>query len=63
MHQVAQEGALWPSVMITLGPCWRKVRLNLALIVALSDVGSHININVTSCMAQLKLHWLSYSLN
>ena len=25
---MAQEGALWPSVMITLGPCWRKVKLN-----------------------------------
>ena len=25
---MVQEGALWPSVMITLGPCWRKVQLN-----------------------------------
>ena len=24
-YQMAQEGALWPSVMITLGPCWHKV--------------------------------------
>ena len=35
--------------------------------VALSDVGSHININVIyiviSCMAQLKLYWPNYSLN
>ena len=36
---------------------------NIALVVALSDAGSHINIIVTSCMVQLKLYWLSYSLN
>ena len=30
MHQMAQEGALWPSVMVTLGPCWHKVKLNWA---------------------------------
>ena len=29
-HQMAQEGALWPSVMITLGPCWHKVKLSWA---------------------------------
>ena len=48
---MAQEGALWPSVMITLGPCWRKVKLNWAnlRVVALSDVGSHTNINVIHC--------------
>ena len=28
-HQMAQEGALWPSVMITLGLCWRTVKLHL----------------------------------
>ena len=29
-YQMAQEGALWPSVVITLGPCWRKVKLSWA---------------------------------
>ena len=29
MHQMAQEGAQWPSV-ITLEPCWYKVKLNWA---------------------------------
>ena len=63
MHQMVQEGAVWSSVMITLGPCWCKVNLNwdniAIMVVALSDAGSHINI----IMAQLKLYWLSYSLN
>ena len=27
---MVQEGALWPSVMITLGLCWCKVKLNWA---------------------------------
>ena len=26
-YQMAQEGAQWPSVMIILGPHWRKVKL------------------------------------
>ena len=25
-HQIAQEGALWPSAMIRLGPNWHKVK-------------------------------------
>ena len=29
-YQMVQEGALWPSVMITFGPCWRKVKLSWA---------------------------------
>ena len=45
-HQMAQKGALWPSVMIAFGPCWYKVKLNWANIanvgiyVALLDVTS-----------------------
>ena len=30
VHQIIQEGAVLPSVMITLGPAWRKVRNNNA---------------------------------
>ena len=59
--QIVQEGALWPSVMITLGPAWHKVTIMLML-VALLNVGSqkmYIDINVTDCMVQLKLYWLS----
>ena len=37
MHQIAQEGALWSSVMITLGPCWRKVKLNIGPILPISS--------------------------
>ena len=29
-HQMVQEGTMWPSVMITLEPCWHKVKLNWA---------------------------------
>ena len=43
-HQMAQEGAPWPSVMITLGPCWRKVKLNWANTAIGRDVASQINI-------------------
>ena len=64
-HQMAQEGALWPSIMITLG---RKVKLHWANIANdSSTIGCwqlDININVIhTYMVQLKLYWLSYSLN
>ena len=36
-HQMAKEGALWPSVMITLGPCWCKVKLHWANIANVSS--------------------------
>ena len=29
-----QKGALWPSVMVTFGPCWHKVKLNQPILVA-----------------------------
>ena len=66
MYQIVQEGALWPSVMITLGPAWRKVTI-MPMLVALLNVGSqkvYISINVTGCMVQLKLlaQLRSYSL-
>ena len=66
MHQMAQEAALWPSVMTTLGPCWRKGKLNWANIAIGSMLAAILILMlyiVTSCMAQLKLYWLSYSLN
>ena len=25
-HQIAQEGALWPSAMIRFGPHWHKLK-------------------------------------
>ena len=27
-HQMLQEGALWPSVMIRFGPHWRNSKIN-----------------------------------
>ena len=37
---MAQEGALWLSLMVTLGPCWHKG----PMLVAPSDVGSNISV-------------------
>ena len=33
MHQMAQEGALWPSVMIRFGPHWCNSKITWANIV------------------------------
>ena len=47
-----QEGALWPTVMITLEPYWCKVKLNwpniASGIVALLDY-INTNVNVIHC--------------
>ena len=41
---MAQEGTMWPNVMIRLGPHWHKVKLKkgqyYSLVVAVVDVGS-----------------------
>ena len=39
---MVQEGALWPSVMITFGPHWQRVKL--------------LMLYIASCMAVLKLY-------
>ena len=40
-HQMAQEGALWPSSVIRLGPHWRNNKMRWANIVhAVLDVGT-----------------------
>ena len=28
VHQMTQEDALWPTVMIIFGPSWRKIKLS-----------------------------------
>ena len=39
MHQMALEGALWPSGVIRLGPHWRSIKITWANIVrAVLDV-------------------------
>ena len=41
MHQMAQESALWPSVMIRFGPHWCNSKIIWANIVnAVLDVGT-----------------------
>ena len=41
VHQMAQEGALWPSVMIRFGPHWRNSKITWANIVnAVLDFGT-----------------------
>ena len=35
--QMAQKSALWPSIMTTFGPCWRKVKLSWANIANVSS--------------------------
>ena len=54
-HQMAQESALWPSVMIiTLGPCWHKVKLNWDNIAnGSSTIGFY---NTRKCILVLMLH-------
>ena len=40
-HQMVQEGALWPSVMIIFGPHWRSSKITWANIAhAVLDVGT-----------------------
>ena len=33
MHQMAQKGALWPSIMIRFGPHWHNSKITWANIV------------------------------
>ena len=63
MHQMAQEGALWPSVMIRFGPHWHNSKItwanivNVVLDLALKSI---IVLNmveaVKNTLAQLKLN-------
>ena len=42
-HQMAQEGALWPSSVIRLGPHWRNSKIrwaNINIAHAMLDVGT-----------------------
>ena len=65
-HQMAQEGALWPSVMIRFGLHWRNSKITWANIVnAVLDFGSKSIIVLpilNMVLEQLKIHWLSKSL-
>ena len=41
VHQMVQEGALWPSSVMRLGPHWRNSKITLANTVhAVLDVGT-----------------------
>ena len=51
---MTHQGALWPSVMITLGPHWRKVKI-LPMLAARKCILILMLYIVTSCIAQLKL--------
>ena len=60
-HQMAQEGALWPSSVIRLGPHWCNSKIRWANIVhAVLDVGTGYHNKVT--IVQLKTQWLTHSL-
>ena len=49
VHQMAQEGALWPSVMIRFGPHRCNSKITWANIVnAVLDVGTKKHNNVTN---------------
>ena len=53
-HQKVQEDGLWPSVVITLGPCWHKVKLNWANIAnGSSTIGFY---NTRKCILILMLY-------
>ena len=46
-HQMAQEGALWPGSVISLGPHWRNSKITWANIVhAVLDVGTEKTIQL-----------------
>ena len=48
-HQTAQEGALWPNIMIRLGPHWHKVMgqyCQLLVLVAVLMLAAKKHINV-----------------
>ena len=48
-HQMAQKGALWPSVMIRFGPHWHNSKITLANIVnAVLDFGTKKYNSVTN---------------
>ena len=48
-RQMAQEGALWPSVMIRFGPHWRNSKIAWANIVnAVLDFGTKMYNSVTN---------------
>ena len=66
-HQMAQEGALWPSVMIRFGPHWHNSKITWANIVnAVLDFGtkkynSVTNIKHTLAQQELDLSQLGAS--
>ena len=48
-HQMAQEGTLWPSVMIRFGPHWHNSKITWANIVnAVLDFGTKKYNSVTN---------------
>ena len=54
VHQMAQEGALWPSVMIRFGPHWCNSKITWASIVnAVLDVDTKNTIRLT-CLTWLE---------
>ena len=63
-HQMAQEGALWPSV-IRFGPHWHSNKINI--VKAVLDVGTKNTIrllilNMVKTVEKTKIHRLSNNL-
>ena len=64
-HQMVQEGALWPSSMIRLGPQWHNSKITWANFVhAVLDVDTWNTIKLVfqTWLEQLKIQWLTHSL-
>ena len=69
-HQMAQDGAVWSSAMIRLGPHWHKVNW-LVLLITASSTGNwwlqsillYLHVVRQSCMALLIINWPNYSSN
>ena len=62
MHQMAQEGGLWPSSAIRLRPHWRSSKIKWANIVhAVLDVGT-IKLLYLTWLEQSKIQRLTYNL-
>ena len=54
VHQIAQEGALCPSVMVTLGPHWRKVKCMILKILIIT----YTYIRLVNGIFKYKNHYL-----
>ena len=65
MHQMVQEGDLWPSVMIRFEPHWCNSKITWANTVSgVLYVGTQsiMGLLILNMVGAVKLYWLSYAL-